>query len=160
GDMPKILMGGLKRRAEETAGGLDRLAERQADEASERAREARSRIEILTPFAVKIASSNLPSGKVVLRASGLTGGHDPDRPIIRDFAMDIIGPERVAITGGNGVGKSTLLKLLTGSLMPQAGSVQIGGPMALLDLQVALIYLYRYIIVTLLWVNPLTCVNY
>lgn len=159
GDMPKILMGGLKRRAEETAGGLDRLAERQADEASERAREARSRIEVLTPFAVKIASSNLPSGKVVLRASGLTGGYDPEQPIIRDFSLDIIGPERVAITGGNGVGKTTLIKLLSGSLTPQAGSVQIGGPIALLDQQVALLDRKHSILENFQRLNPQSSVN-
>src|SRR5690606_13467152 len=70
-------------------------------------------------------------------ASGLTGGYDPEQPIIRDFSLDIIGPERGAITGGDGVGKTTLIKLLSGSLTPQARSVQIGGPIALLDQQVA-----------------------
>jgi ATPase components of ABC transporters with duplicated ATPase domains len=139
GDMPKIVMGGLKRRAEETAGGLDRLAEKQAEAAAAQAQAARARIEVLTPFAVKLAPSGLPAGKVVLRATGLTGGHDAERPAIRDFSMDMIGPERVAITGPNGVGKTSLLKLLTGELPALAGQVQIGGPMALLDQQVALL---------------------
>jgi ATPase subunit of ABC transporter with duplicated ATPase domains len=137
GDMPKILMGGLKRRAEETAGGLDRVAERLADAAQGQAQVARERIEVLTPFAVTLAPSGIHAGKVVLRASGLTGGHDVEHPVIRDFSMDLIGPERVAITGPNGVGKTTLLKLLSGELAPLAGSVQVGGPMAMLDQQVA-----------------------
>ena len=139
GDMPKIVMGGLKRQAEETAGGLDRLAEKQAGAAEAQARAARAQIEVLAPFAVKLAPSGLPAGKMVLRATGLTGGHDAVHPAIRDFSMDMIGPERVAITGPNGVGKTSLLKLLTGELPALSGSVQIGDKLALLDQQVALL---------------------
>lgn len=139
GDMPKIVAGGLKRRAEATAGALDRLAEKHAHAAQAQAEAARTKIEVLTPFAVKLMPSGVPSGKVLLRASGLTGGHDREHPAIHDFSMDIIGPERVAITGPNGVGKTSLLKLLTGALPPVSGSVQIGGTLALLDQQVALL---------------------
>lgn len=139
GDMPKIVMGGLKRRAEVTAGGIDTLAEKQASAAGEMARAARERIEVLTPFALKLAPSNLPAGRKVLRASDLSGGYDDAAPTIRKFELEIIGPERVAITGRNGVGKTTLIKLLTGQLEPLEGSVQIGGPMALLDQQVGLL---------------------
>ena len=154
GDMPKILLGGMKRRAEATAGGLDRLADKQADAAQAQAADARSRIEVLTPFAVKLMPSGVPSGKVLLRASGLSGGHDPDQPVIRDFAMDIIGPERVAITGPNGVGKTSLLKLLTVELKPVSGSVQIGGKMALLDQQVALLDRDETIVENFRRINP------
>jgi len=139
GDMPKILLGGLKRRAEETAGGLDNLAEKQASAAAEQARAAREKIEVLTPFSVKLMLSNLPSGKVVLRASGLTGGYDAAAPTIRNLDLEIIGPERVAVTGPNGSGKTTLIKLLTGQLQPFAGTVHLGGPMALLDQHVGLL---------------------
>lgn len=139
GGIPKIVLGGLKRQAEATAGGLQRLADKQGAAAEAQASVARSRIEVLTPFAVKLAHSGLPAGKVVLRASGLTGGHDAEHPAIRDFSMDMVGPERVAITGPNGVGKTTLLKLLTGSLPPLTGTVQLGGAMVLLDQQVGLL---------------------
>jgi ATPase subunit of ABC transporter with duplicated ATPase domains len=139
GDAPKILLGGLKRRAEETAGGLDTLAEKQAESAQEQARAARERIEILTPFAVKLAPTHLPRSKIVLRAVGLSGGYQSGRAVIRDMSFEIVGAERVAITGDNGSGKTTLLKLLTGGLAPTAGSVHIGGPFALLDQQVGLL---------------------
>jgi ATPase subunit of ABC transporter with duplicated ATPase domains len=159
GDMPKILMGGLKRRAEETAGGLNRLAEKQAESAQMQAEAARAKIEVLAPFAVKLMPSGLPSGKVVLRASGLTGGHDPAHPVIRDFSMDMIGPERVAITGPNGVGKTSLLKLLAGELGPVSGQVQIGGRMALLDQQVALLDREQSIVENFQRLNPQSSVN-
>lgn len=154
GDIPKIIIGGLKRQAEVTAGGLDTLAEKQSAAASEQARLARERIEVLTPFAVKLAPSNLPAGKVVLRASGLTGGYDAAAPTIRNLAIEIIGPERVALTGPNGSGKTTLIKMITGQLAPFAGSVQLGGPMALLDQQVGLLNRAENIVENFRRLNP------
>ena len=159
GDMPKVVMGGLKRRAEATAGGLDRLAEKQADAAQIQAAEARSKIEVLAPFAVKLAPSGLPTGKVVLRASDLTGGYDPEVPVISNASLEIIGPERVAITGPNGSGKTTLLKLLTGALQPSGGNVQIGGPMALLDQQVGLLERHDTILANFQRLNPDSAIN-
>lgn len=159
GDMPKILLGGMKRRAEATAGGLDRLAEKQADAAQVQAAEARAKIEVLTPFAVKLKPSGLPDGKVVLRANRVTGGYDPDRPVIRDFSIDMIGPERVAITGPNGAGKTTLLKLLSGELEPSSGTVHIGGPMVLLDQQVGLLDRGESILDNFRRLNPDSSVN-
>ncbi len=159
GDMPKILLGGMKRRAEATAGGLDRLAEKQADAAQIQAAEARSKIEVLSPFAVKLAPSGLPAGKVVLRASDLTGGYDPEAPIIKNASLEIIGPERVAITGPNGSGKTTLLKLLTGALQPRGGNVHIGGPIALLDQQVGLLERRDTVLANFQRLNPDSTVN-
>ncbi|MBJ3783668.1 ABC-F family ATP-binding cassette domain-containing protein [Devosia sediminis] len=159
GDISKIILGGMKRRAEATAGGLDKLAEKQADAAQMQAAEARSKVEVLTPFAVKLKPSGLPAGKVVLRASDLGGGYDPEKPVIRGFSMDMIGPERVAITGPNGAGKTTLLKLLTGALEPATGTVQIGGPMVLLDQQVGLLDRNESILENFRRLNPGSSVN-
>ncbi|MEQ9635894.1 MAG: ABC-F family ATP-binding cassette domain-containing protein [Devosia marina] len=159
GDMPRILLGGMKRRAEATAGGLDRLAEKQADAAQLQAVEARAKIEVLAPFAVRLAPSGLPAGKVVVRASDLTGGYDPKAPIISNASLEIIGPERVAITGPNGSGKTTLLKLLTGVLQPSGGFVQAGGPMALLDQQVGLLERCDTILENFQRLNPDSTIN-
>jgi len=159
GGIPRILFGGLKRRAEETTGGLDWLAERQTDAARAEAETARARIEVLTPFAVKLPSSGLHAGKLVLRATDLSGGYDTEHPIIRNAAFEIIGPERVAITGPNGAGKTTLLKLLTGQLPPSSGTVTLGGEMALLDQQVGLLDRGQSILDNFRRINPDSPIN-
>jgi ATP-binding cassette subfamily F protein uup len=46
-----------------------------------------------------------------------------DRPIIRDFTLRIQRGDRIGLVGANGTGKTTLLKLLTGELKPDSGTV-------------------------------------
>jgi ATP-binding cassette subfamily F protein uup len=46
-----------------------------------------------------------------------------DRPIIKDFSLRIQRGDRIGLVGANGTGKTTLLKLLTGELKPDAGTV-------------------------------------
>ena len=48
----------------------------------------------------------------------------------RDVSFDIRPGEAVGIVGRNGTGKSTLLRLIAGVLIPDEGSVRIGGKVA------------------------------
>ncbi|PWE57408.1 ABC transporter [Metarhizobium album] len=139
GDMPRIIAGGLKRRAEETGADKARLAERRRQQAMEDAAAARERIEILQPFSAQIGTASLPAGKPVLRVDDVTAGYLPDRPILQGFSCSITGPERVAIGGPNGSGKTTLLALITGALQPWSGSVAVSVPFSLLDQTVSLL---------------------
>ena len=46
--------------------------------------------------------------------------------MLSDVSFTIDRGDRVAVVGTNGVGKSTLLKLITGALEPDAGGVELG----------------------------------
>ena len=48
------------------------------------------------------------------------------RPLIRDFTTRFLRGDRIGIVGPNGVGKSTLLKLILGGLEPTEGAVERG----------------------------------
>ena len=61
--------------------------------------------------------------KVVIDAEHVSKAYD-NRPIIRDFTLRIQRGDRVGLVGANGTGKTTLLKLLTGELAPDSGSVK------------------------------------
>ena len=69
------------------------------------------------------------SGKLVaeLTAVGKAFG---GRPIVRDLSLRILRGDRIGIVGPNGVGKSTLLKLILGQLEPDQGSVRLGANLA------------------------------
>ncbi|WLD12195.1 ATP-binding cassette domain-containing protein [Planctellipticum variicoloris] len=49
------------------------------------------------------------------------------RPILKDLSLEIPPGQVVAIVGPNGMGKSTLLGVIAGTLTPQKGHVLIGG---------------------------------
>ncbi len=65
------------------------------------------------------------SGKLVIEAKGITKAFG-DRLILRPFDLKVLRGDRVAFVGPNGVGKTTLLKLLTGEIAPDGGSVRLG----------------------------------
>ncbi len=69
--------------------------------------------------------SGTTSGKRVIEAKGLfkTFGH---KTIVQNFDLRVLRGDRVAFVGPNGVGKTTLLKLLVGQDQPDQGSVTLG----------------------------------
>jgi ATPase subunit of ABC transporter with duplicated ATPase domains len=62
--------------------------------------------------------------RLALEAKGLAKGYDKGKPLFRNVDLVIEAGEKVAIIGPNGVGKTTLLRCLEGSLKPDAGSVK------------------------------------
>ncbi|MCZ6770752.1 MAG: ATP-binding cassette domain-containing protein [Proteobacteria bacterium] len=47
-------------------------------------------------------------------------------PLIAGFSITIMRGDRIGLIGNNGVGKSTLLRLLLGELAPQIGTIKMG----------------------------------
>ncbi|TVR44334.1 MAG: ATP-binding cassette domain-containing protein [Rhodobacteraceae bacterium] len=69
--------------------------------------------------------SAAPSGKLVAELEGVRKSYG-DRVILRDFSTRIMRGERVALVGPNGVGKTTLLRVITGEEEPDSGRVRRG----------------------------------
>src|SRR6056297_470356 len=65
------------------------------------------------------------SGKRVIEANDISKAYE-GKCILRDFSIRIQRGERVAFVGPNGVGKTTLLKLLMKEIEPDQGTVQHG----------------------------------
>ena len=48
------------------------------------------------------------------------------RPLFNNVSFDVKRGERICIVGPNGIGKTTLLKIITGQLTPDTGFVRLG----------------------------------
>lgn len=65
------------------------------------------------------------SGKRVVELEQVSFSYEEEK-IVDNFSTIIQRGDRIGIVGGNGVGKSTLIKLLLGELSPNEGTVSIG----------------------------------
>ncbi len=65
------------------------------------------------------------SGKLVIEAKNLQLSYD-DKPLIKDFSAVVMRGDKIGLVGDNGVGKTTLIRLLLGDTEPQSGSVRHG----------------------------------
>jgi ABC transport system ATP-binding/permease protein len=65
------------------------------------------------------------SGALVAKVEDISFAY-ADLEIVRDFSTTIMRGDKVGLIGPNGVGKTTLLRLLLGQLEPQSGSVRLG----------------------------------
>lgn len=81
---------------------------------------------------VDLAKSNLELsslssrlGRKVIECEGISKRYG-DQILIRDFSYRLLRDDRVGIIGQNGIGKSTLLKIIMGEVEPDSGSVSIG----------------------------------
>ncbi|MEM9795341.1 MAG: ABC-F family ATP-binding cassette domain-containing protein [Pseudomonadota bacterium] len=107
---------GISARRKRNQGRLRALQAMRADRAGQIRRQGTAALEL---------DAGPGSGKRVIDAKGVSKAFG-DRPIIRDFDLRILRGERIAFVGPNGIGKTTLLKVLLGEVAPDAGTITHG----------------------------------
>ncbi len=65
------------------------------------------------------------SGELVVNAENINY-HIQQNYLVKDFTIQILRGDKIALIGPNGVGKTTFLKLLLGELTPDSGVLQLG----------------------------------
>ena len=73
-------------------------------------------------FNIKI---NYPSYSIPIKCNNLTFGYDENNLLYENLNFDLSRGEKLLIVGENGIGKTTLLKLIMGFLTPLEGTIQI-----------------------------------
>ena len=85
--------------------------------------------------------SRLPAGPLSLRLSGVDFAYASEHEVLREIDLELAPGEIVAVCGGTGAGKSSLLGLVARFYDPDGGHVEIGGvdlrDLALVDLRAA-----------------------
>ena len=76
-------------------------------------------------FATMQASEVRESGKLIIEAKKLSKSYG-ERVLVNEFSTRIQRGDRIGIVGPNGVGKTTLLKLLMGQIEPTSGTLRLG----------------------------------
>ncbi|OIJ11357.1 multidrug ABC transporter ATP-binding protein [Anaerobacillus alkalilacustris] len=66
------------------------------------------------------------TGNDVLRTEQLSGGYPSSNPLFENLNLSINKTESIALLGPNGIGKSTLLKIITKQLEPLTGAIKYG----------------------------------
>lgn len=107
---------GIKARRTRSQGRLNALIELRQSKAQRRTQQKNAQAQINT-------AEN--SGKKVITAHKVSFKY-PNQTIVDNFSCKIMRGDKVAIIGPNGVGKTTLLKLLLGDLKPQSGKIKQG----------------------------------
>lgn len=124
GGIPRIIAGGLKRRAQESAGRIDGVNAARVDDAKARLEDAERALRDDPMLVLDLPGTNLPAGRNLFVGTGIRMSRG-ERELFGDgIDVSIRGPERIALVGPNGAGKTTLLRVISGELEPCAGVVQ------------------------------------
>jgi ATP-binding cassette subfamily F protein uup len=107
---------GVTARRKRNRGRLERLQILRARRTERRTTTGRAKI---------LVAEHDASGALVIEAKSLSKSLSA-RCIVRDFSIRIMRGDRVGIVGANGIGKTTLIKLLSGQLPPDTGNVRLG----------------------------------
>ena len=107
---------GISARRKRNQGRVRALADLRAERSSQIRRQGTAAMEL---------ESGNTSGKRVVEVKGISKVFG-EKAIVKNFDLRVLRGDRVAFVGPNGVGKTTLLKMLTGELAPDEGTVQLG----------------------------------
>jgi ATPase subunit of ABC transporter with duplicated ATPase domains len=117
-DIPRIALGLIKQKAQSAAGKANDMHGQRVESAKARLDEAERSLRDDKTISLSLPDTTVPAGRTVFH-----GEHLRVRELFAGdgVGLSIRGPERIALLGANGVGKSTLMRLIAGLQGPDQG---------------------------------------
>jgi ATPase subunit of ABC transporter with duplicated ATPase domains len=143
--LPKIFAGTMKRNAQESAGRANQTHTSRVGQAQARLDEADRVVRDEQRIRLELPDTRVPAGRTVFLGERIQVRLG-DRALFAADGVDLTirGPERIALTGANGTGKSTLLRVVSGERRPDGGAVTLAaGRVAYLSQRLDLLDLDR-----------------
>ena len=116
---------GIAKKVAKKAASREKKLERfvESDERVERPREA---------WQMKMQFGDTPHlGRSVIQMNDLTIGYSPQKPLLQGLNLAVQAGQRIAISGPNGCGKTTLLRTITGQIPALSGEMRLGATVRL-----------------------------
>jgi ATP-binding cassette subfamily F protein uup len=107
---------GISARRKRNQGRVRALADLRAERAGQIRRQGTAALAL---------ESGTTSGKKVVEATEISKAFG-DTVIVRNLDLRVLRGDRIAFVGPNGIGKTTLLKMLTGEIAPDSGTIKLG----------------------------------
>ncbi|MFN3630432.1 MAG: ATP-binding cassette domain-containing protein [Casimicrobiaceae bacterium] len=107
---------GVEARRTRNEGRVRRLEALRRARAARRERLGQARLEI---------ASGAPSGRVVAELVNVSKSFG-EKKIVRDLSLTVLRGDKIGLVGPNGIGKTTLLRLILGEIAPDAGRIRTG----------------------------------
>ena len=127
GSIDKLAANAARGKSERTQSRLLIQDKRLTREADTQLKMAKEHIETVEEINVLLPKTSVPCGKIILELNDVSFTYSNSaNPLIQNFNLIMKGPERIALAGKNGIGITTLVRLILGQLQPQQGTVYIG----------------------------------
>jgi ATPase subunit of ABC transporter with duplicated ATPase domains len=124
--LPKMAINAARNRAEESTTRLSDKHEQKIEEKHLHLEELKEQRRRLMSIKIDLDDSSLHTGKILFEAKSINYSYSGSDPLWNQPLSFIINSgERIRITGDNGTGKTTLIKLLDGQLKPKTGALKI-----------------------------------
>ncbi len=68
---------------------------------------------------------SMAQGNIITRFEGVTFGYSSEKPVLQNASFSVREDAKLTLMGQNGAGKSTILKLINGEILPDKGNVHI-----------------------------------
>jgi ATPase subunit of ABC transporter with duplicated ATPase domains len=124
---PKILMNSRRNSAEASTSALKLVHEAKLGKLRDSLQQAAEIVQMQRIMKAYFEQPVMPAGKTLIQATGLNYSYGNGHMLWqKPLGFTIRSGDRLAITGDNGTGKTTLLNLLQGTIQPSGGSLQSG----------------------------------